>query len=282
MIATIARKEWREHRGRYLGYWLVLNAPILFVGLMTTVSREARVPFAGLSDANLLQHLPLALAESLAVTTIFLFVTGYLAVPMFNRQAEAGAMFFLHEQPISRGRYAGAKLVVGGAHVVVAVVCAILLAVVVAWGLMLAGGKVSWSGSGAQFWLVLAAALRACVWGALLSLAVFTGGALISAISPRWWMAGLGVLVCVAGALLLSGDLFDFTPNNIAADSLSIGVNFHFGEGPPWITMNRAMLVAEVQGFAPWKPVPLLVAAALTALFSWLLLMVYQRGSSET
>ncbi len=278
MITTIARKEWREHRGRYLAYWLVLNAPILLLALMMAVSQEARVPFAGLTDATLLRHLPLALVESLAVASIFLFVTGYLAVPMFNRQAEAGAVFFLHEQPISRRRYAVAKLVVGGLQVVAAVVFAVLFAVVVAWGLMLAGGKVSWDGSGTYFWLVFAAALRACVWAALLSVAVFTGAALISAVSPRWWMAGVGVLVFVAAGLILSGGLFDFTPDNIGADTLSIGVDFHFGESKPWITMSRALQVDEVRAFAPWKPIPLLVAAGLTLLFSWLLQLVYQRG----
>lgn len=278
MIATIARKEWKEHRARYLAYWLVLNAPILLFALMIAWSAEARLPFAALSDANLLQHLPLALVEALAVPTLFLFFTGWLAVPMFTREAEAGSVFFLHEQPISRERYVTAKLLVGGLHVVAAVFASILFAVAFAWVLMLMAGKVSWSGSGAHFWVVFAAAFRCSVWAALISLAGFTGAALISAVAPRWWLATLGVIVFIAVAIEVGGDYFDFTPENIAAETLSVNVDFHLGESKPWVTMNRAMHVAEIQAFAPWKPLPLLMAVALTGLFSWLLRLVYQRG----
>ncbi len=281
MITTLARKEWKEHRARYLAYWLALNAPMLLLILALAVSREARVPFAGVTDANLLQHLPLALVVALAASSIFLFVTGYLAVPMFNREAEAGAVFLLHEQPVSRSRYAVAKLLVAGLHVVVAVVFAIVFAVVLSWGLLLAAGKVSWNGSGAHFWLVMGAALRCSVWASLLSLAVFTGSALISALSPRWWIAGAGTLLFIAVGLTFGGGFFDFTPNNVAPESMSIAVNFHFGVSEPWITMNRAAQEAELRAFGPWKPVPLLTAAALTVLFSALLQWVYQRGDVQ-
>jgi ABC-type transport system involved in multi-copper enzyme maturation permease subunit len=280
LIATIARKEWKEHRTRYLIYWLVLNAPILFAALAATLSAEARLPFAGLSDTTLLQHLPLSLIEALAVPTIFLLVTASLAVPMFNREAERGAEFLLHEQPISRGQYAMAKLAVGGLLVVISVTFAILFAVTLAWVLMLASEKVSWAGSVGHFGLVFAAAARSSVWASLISLGIYAGSALVAALSPRWWIATLGAVVFAAAMLWWFGDYFDFTPDNISPESLSISVNHNFG-GPsskPWIAMNRALLASEVQAFAPWKPLPLLIAAAATGLFASLLRLLYQRG----
>lgn len=281
MIATIARKEWKEHRSRYLAYWLLLNAPILLVAVMTSASAEARLPFQGLSDASLLQYLPLTLIETLAVPTLFLFFTSSLAVPMFNRQAESGAMFLLHEQPVSRARYATAKLCVGGLVVVVSVTFAILFAVTLAWLLMLAGGKVSWSGSGAQFWWVFAAALRASVWASLISLGIFAGSAVIAALSPRWWIAALGVIAFTAAMIFGLGDFFDFTPDTIPDGTLSVSVDFQLGASKPWITMNRALAAKEIHAFGAWKPAPLLFALSLTGLFAWLLQWVYQRGDVQ-
>lgn len=278
MIATIARKEWKEHRTRYLAYWLILNAPILLVALMTMVNAEARVPFAGLSDATLLQHLPLTFIEVFAVCTIFLLLTASLAVPMFNREAERGAAFLLHEQPVSRGRYVLAKLVVGGLIVVVSVTFAVLFAVALGWLLMLVSGKVSWAGSGAQFWLVFAAAARCSVWVSLISLGIFSGAAVVAAVAPRWWMAAVGAIVFAVAMIWWFGDYYDFTPDNMVPDSMSVGVDFHFGESKPWITMSRALQEAELRAFGPWKPWPLLAAVALTGLFAWLLRLVYQRG----
>lgn len=279
MIATIARKEWKEHRARYLAYWLVLNAPILFVAFLTSVSSGARLPFAKLSDATLLQHLPLSLIEALAVPTIFLMVTASLAVPMFNREAERGAMFLLHEQPVSRGRYGLAKLAVGGMMVVGSVTFAILFSVVLAWLLMLVSGKVTWAGSSGHFWLVFAAAMRSSVWVSLISVCIYSGAAVLSALAPRWWIAAIGAVLFAVAMLGWFGDYFDFTPENISPESLSVAVNGSFGaEAVPWITMNRALHPAEVQAFAPWKPLPLLVALAGTAVCAFLLRLVYQRG----
>ena len=80
MIGAIIWKEWREHRAKYIAYWLALNAPILLVALAVGISKTARTPFADLSDGTVLKYLPLALSEPVLLATAFLLVTGFLAV----------------------------------------------------------------------------------------------------------------------------------------------------------------------------------------------------------
>ncbi len=281
MITTIVRKEWREHRAHYVAYWLLLNAPILLIALLVATNQEARVPFRSLTDDNVLQHLPLALTQAYAVSTLYLFFTGSLAIPMFNRDAERGVAFLLHEQPVSRGRFLMTKLAVGVAFVLVSVVFSILFAVAFSWMMMLLSGKVTWAGSSAHFGVVFAAAFRCSLWCVLLSLFSFTSAALLAAISPRWWIALLTVIVFVASLLYFSPEFFDFSPEELSGESISVALNLHYGESKPWVMMSRALRVTEIQSFGLWKPLPLLVLAACTALFAWLLSLVYQRGDVE-
>jgi len=229
MIGAIIWKEWREHRAKYFAYWLALNAPILPVALAVGISKAARTPFADLSDSTVLKYLPLALGEPVLVATAFLLVTGFLAVATFSPEIEDGSLFFVYEQPLSRRRYVAMKLLLGGFHVVLAACFATLLATVTAYAMMLLSGKVTLAGSSGAFHAVMAASARAAIWCSLISLIVFTGSALVSALAPRWWMAAAGSLVITVVLLAVGGDFFSFTADIRDGEPMSIGMGFSTG-----------------------------------------------------
>ncbi|MBY0505105.1 MAG: hypothetical protein K2X03_14430 [Bryobacteraceae bacterium] len=280
MIAILFRREWREHRKRYLIYWLILNLPALLAAVAIPQSSTARRAFADLTDATVLKYFPLALAETFLLPTFFLFVTGYLAHAVFAGEAREGT-FFLHEQPISRGKYAAIKLAMHNALVWIAVAFAVLFAVLVVSWLIVGSGRVSWSGASGAFTLVCGAAFRAMVWCGLISSAGFTGCALISSLSRRWWVGALGSLLFLALSIWYLGDTFDFSPAEIAPDSLSIGVDFGFGERTaPWVSVSRPLLESELQSFGQWRW-PLGLALGMVSVFWWLTSLVYERREVE-
>jgi len=276
MIGTMIWKEWREHRARYIFYWAVLNAPILIVGLSVGFSAGARTPFADLSDAAVLKYLPLALTEPLLLATLFLLVTGYLAVATFTPEIEDRTLLFISEQPLSRERYVAMKLLIGGLHVVVAVVFATLLATLAVYAMMLLSGKVTEAGSVGAFGAVLAASARAAVWSALISLIVFTGSALAAALARRWWLAAAGSVALVVLLFAFGSDFFSFTADIPDGDPMSIGMGFSSGSSQ-WVTVSRPLHLSEVASFAHWRALPLLVALLLTAAFSIAIAQIYRR-----
>jgi len=276
MIHAIMWKEWREHRAKYLAYWLALNAPILILALAVGISTAARTPFADLSVSTVLKYLPLSLVESLLLATLFLLVTGFLAVATFSPEIEDGSLFFVYEQPLSRKRYVAMKLLIGGIHVVLAACFATLFATAAAYAMMLLGGKVTWAGSATAFNAVLAASARAAVWCSLISLIVFTGSALVSALAPRWWIAAAGSVGIAVLLVILGGDFFSFTADIAQGDPMSIGMGFSTGNAQ-WVTVSRALHLSEVNTFAHWRALPLLIAMLLTAVFSAAIPQIYAR-----
>jgi ABC-type transport system involved in multi-copper enzyme maturation permease subunit len=276
MIGAIIWKEWHEHRPKYITYWLVINAPILLVALAVGISKTARTPFADLSDRTVLKYLPLALGEPVLLATAFLLITGYLAVAMFSPEIEDGSLFFVYEQPLSRKRYVAMKLVLGGFHVVLAASFATLFATGAAYAMMLLSGKLTWAGSSGAFYAVLAASARAAVWCSLISLIVFTGSALVSALAPRWWMAAAGTVAITVLLLAAGGDFFSFTADIAQGEPMSIGMGFSTGNAQ-WVTVSRAMHLSEVDSFGHWRALPLFVAALLTAVFSAAIAQIYAR-----
>jgi ABC-type transport system involved in multi-copper enzyme maturation permease subunit len=276
MIGAIIWKEWREHRAKYLAYWLVLNAPILLVALTLGISKAARTPFADLSDSTVLKHLPLALGEPVLLATAFLLVTGFLAVATFSPEIEDGSLFFVYEQPLSRQRYAAMKLLLGGFHVVLAACFATLLATVAAYAMLLLSGKATLAGSSGAFYAVMAASARAAVWCSLISLIVFTGSALVSALAPRWWMAAAGSVVITVLLIAAGGDFFSFTADIAQGEPMSIGMGFSTGNAQ-WVTVSRALHFSEVNSFAHWRALPLCIAALLTMVFCAAIAQIYER-----
>jgi ABC-type transport system involved in multi-copper enzyme maturation permease subunit len=276
MIRAIIWKEWHEQRAKYVAYWLALNAPVLLVALALGISTAARTPFADLSDSTVLKYLPLALGEPLLVATAFLLVTGFLAVATFSPEIEDGSLFFVYEQPLSRNRYVAIKLLIGGFHVVLAVWFATLFATAAGYAMMLLGGKVAWAVSSVAFRAVLLASTRAAVWSSLISLIVFTGSALVSALAPRWWMAAAGSLGITVLLIAVGGDFFSFTADIAQGEPMSIGMGFSTGNAQ-WVTVSRAMHLSEVNTFAHWRALPLLIALLLTAIFSMVVPQIYAR-----
>src|SRR5713226_6962425 len=234
MIRAIIWKEWREHRAKYIAYWLVINAPMLLVALAVGISAAARTPFADLSDSTILKYLPLALGEPVLLATAFLLVTGYLAVATFSPEVEDGSLHFVYEQPVSRQRYVAMKLLIGGFHVAFAACFATLLATAAAYAMMLIGGKVTVAGSVGAFHAVLAASARAAVWCSLISLIVFTGSALVSALAARWWLAAAGSVGITVLLIATGGDFFSFTADIAQGDSMSIGMGLSTGNAQ-WV-----------------------------------------------
>jgi ABC-type transport system involved in multi-copper enzyme maturation permease subunit len=266
MIRAIIWKEWHEHRGKYLAYWLAINAPILLVALAVGISATARTPFADLSNSTILKYLPLALGEPVLLATAFLLVTGFLAVATFSPEIEDNSLFFVYEQPLSRQRYVAMKLLIGGIHVALAACFATLFATVAAYAIMLLSGKVTSAGSAEAFHGVLAASARSAVWCSLISLIVFTGSALVSALAPRWWMAAVGSVGIVVVRIAAGGDFFSFTSDMAQGESMSIGMGFSSGNAQ-WVTVSRALHLSEVNSFGHWRALPLLVAVLLTLVF---------------
>ena len=276
MIRAIIWKEWREHRGKFIAYWAALNAPILLVALAVGISRAARTPFADLSDSTVLKYLPLALGEPLLLATAWLLVTGFLAVATFSPEIENGSLFFVFEQPLSRRRYALTKLAIGGLHVALAACFATLFATSAAYAMMLIGGKVTLAGSAGAFQAVLAASARASVWCLLISLIVFTGSALTSALAPRWWIAAAGSVGITVLLIGLGSDFFSFTADIAGGDPMSISAALNSGSAQ-WVTVSRALHLSEVRAFAHWRALPLLVAVLFTVVFSAATPQLYAR-----
>jgi hypothetical protein len=276
MIRALIWKEWHEHRAKYVFYWVVLNAPILVVALAVGISAGARTPFAGLSNATVLKYLPLALLEPLLLATLFLLVTGYLAVATFFPEIEDRTLLFVSEQPLSRQRYVAMKLSIGGLHVVLAVCFATLFAMVAAYAMMLLSGKVTMAGSAGAFSALLAAAARAAVWSSLISLIVLTGSALAAALAPRWWLAAAGSVGITILLFAFGSDFFNFTPDMRDGDPMSISMGFSSGSAQ-WVTLSRELHLSEIATFAQWRALPPLVAVLLTAAFSVAIAQIYGR-----
>lgn len=282
MIRAIVSKEWHEHRSKYLGYWFTLNVPLLLLALGIALTTVGRVPFADLSDAMTMKYLPLSLVESFLVVTIFLILTGYLAVATFSPEIEDRSVFFLFEQPISRKRYVAIKLLNGAGHVVLATCFAIFLFPVAAWVMMLLSGRVTVAGSSVAFALVMAVAVRVAVWCSLVSVAAFTASAFISALVPRWWLAALCSVVLTVLSIAWGGNffLFDFFPDTFNGEPQS--VTFGFGTGhEKWVEIGRVIKPAEVNAVATWHLWPLLTAALLIVAFSLATAFLYERKELE-
>ncbi len=275
MIRAILWKEWHEHRSKYIGYWCLINAPTLLLALVIGFSTAARTPFADLSDALTMKYLPLSLIESVLVVTIFLLVTGYLAVATFSPEIEDRSLFFVYEQPVSRKRYLAVKLLNGAAYVALATGCAILILPLAAYVMMLLSGKVTVAGSGAAFGLVMAAAARSAVWGALISVAIFCASALVSALVPRWWLAALCSVVLTAMFIGWGLDHYSFLPD-MPDNSMSIGFGLSTGNAQ-WVTISRALTSAEINSIAQWWLRPLLAVLFCIAAFSAAVTLLYDR-----
>ncbi len=274
MIRAIFWKEWREHRWKYAGYWLVLNSPLLLVALAVALSAGARAPFGDLSDGAALKYLGVAVVgESGLLATIFLVVTGFLAVATFRPELEDSSVFFVYEQPLSRGRYVALKLLNGALHTVLAVTFAALFAPLAAYALMLLGGKVTAAGSAGTLAVVMAAAARAAVWCSLISLAAFTGSALVATLLPRWWLTTAGSVLLIVLFSIAGGNFFDFVEPAFDAAEGTLTVGVAFGS-PQWLTVSRAI---PLHGFAPWRALPLVTALLLAAAFAVATGLLYTR-----
>lgn len=279
MIRKLIWKEWRENRWKYATLWFVFNAPLLILALCLAFFPGSRVAFADLSDRTVMKYLPITLGESFLVATIFLLATALVAVAAFRPPADQ-SMFFLFEQPLSRRRYAAARIFNGAVQVAIAVCVAILLAPAGIYAMMLISGKVTLAGSGASFLAILGIASRALLWCSLIASAVFAGSALISALLPRWWMAA----VCASAFLLLfgnyihrdqsifgGGEFFDIFPN---VEGKTFNVSASSGT-PQWLTVSDVLPMPTT--FAPWKALPLLASTLVILLFSTGLAVVYDR-----
>jgi hypothetical protein len=242
----------------------------------------ARIPFADLSDKTVMKYLPLPLVEGFLVASIFLLATAFVAIATFRPEIEGKEMFFLFEQPVSRGRYVAVKLLNGACHVTLAVCCAILLAPAVVYALMLISGKITLAGTAATFGSILGTAARAMLWCSLVSLVAFTGSALISTLMPRWWLATASAILFVVvfgywvhgdGRFSAGGDFFAFAPDT-PNQSMSVSANVGSG-ATQWLTVSDVFPMPT--NFAPWKWLPLLTGTLLIALFSAGVAAVYER-----
>ncbi len=280
MMRQIVWKEWRENRWKYGALWLVFNLPILALTVLLGVSRAARTPFADLSDQTFMKYLPLPVFESAAIVTVFLFATGFLGLTTFLPEAEDKSVFFLFEQPLARWRYALAKIANGAAHVALAVLAASLLAPAAVYGLMLLGGRVTAAASGAAFGVVMAAALRAGLWSALVSIAAFAGCALIGSVVPRWWLATIATFVFIMSLVnrILSNSRFlgaaDFFDLFASAPQGSYHVSGNLGTAN-WLTVSGNLPLPN--DFACWHLLPALTPVALLCVFAAALAWVFQR-----
>ena len=282
MMNKIVWKEWRENRWKYATLWFTFNAPVVILALALGLSRGARTPFADLSDGTIMKYLPMALVEPFLVASIFLLVTGFVGVATFLPEIDEKALFFHFEQPISRKRYAAAKVLNGACQVGLAVSAAILLAPAVAYGMMLLSGKITLAGSAATFGAILNAAARSTVWVSLLSVAVFAGSALIAALVPRWWLAiPCAILfVIVFGYFALGdnrffagGSFFEIFPT-IEGRTASVSANIGTGSAP-WLAVTDPFPMPTT--FAPWRVLPMVTTGILIALFSAGIAVVYER-----
>jgi hypothetical protein len=265
MIRQIFWKEWHEHRSKYISYWATLYAPIVIFALAIALIKGARTPFADLSNALVLKYLPLSLAEGLFVLTIFLILTGYLAVATFSPEIEDRSLFFIYELGVLRRRYLTIKFLYGATHVVLAIFSAVLLLPAISYALMLISGRATVAGSGAAFAMVMHVAFRAGIWCALISLAVYTASALIAALIPRWWLASLCSVLVTLAFVGWGEDYFSFLPD-MPNDSMSIGFSFST-DNSRWITISRALTPKELSQMAQWWTGPLIATLLLIGLF---------------
>lgn len=265
MIRQIFWKEWHEHRSKYIGYWSALYAPIVIFALAIALLKGARTPFADLSDALVLKYLPLSMVEALFVLTIFLLLTGYLAVATFSPEIEDRSLFFIYELGVPRRRYLTIKFLYGAMHVVLATFSAVLLLPAVSYAVMLLSGRATSAGSAASFAMVMQVAFRAGIWCALISFGAYTASALIAALIPRWWLASLCSVLATAAFIGWGEDYFSFLPD-MPNDSMSIGFSFSTGNSQ-WITISRALTPKELSQMAQWWTGPLLATLLLIVIF---------------
>jgi hypothetical protein len=279
MIRKLIWKEWRENRWKYAALWLVFNSPLLILALVLAFVPASRGAFADLSDRTVMKYLPLTLGETFLVASIFFLATALVAVSAFRPPADY-SMFFVFEQPISRRRYAAIRVLNGAAHVALAVCISILLAPAGIYGMMLISGKVTLAGSGGTFLAMLSTAVRALLWCSLLSIVVFAGSALISAVLPRWWMAA----VCAVAFILLFGtyvhrdnslfggsEFLQWFPD-VEGKTYNISANSGTAQ---WLTVSDVLPMPTI--FGRWKTIPLVASTALIILFSAGVATVYQR-----
>jgi hypothetical protein len=105
---------------------------------------------------------------------------------------------------------------------------------------------------------------------------VFTGSALVSALAPRWWMAAAGSVGIAVLLVAVGGDFFSFTSDIAQGEPMSIGMGFSSGNAQ-WVTVSRALHLSEVNSFAHWRALPLLIAVLLTVVFSAAMPPIYAR-----
>jgi hypothetical protein len=184
------------------------------------------------------------------------------------------------EQPVSRTWYAAVKLLNGAAHAALAALAAVLLAPIVFYALMLASGKVSTAGSWPNFAGIFGEALRAAPWCSLVSAAAFAGAALISAVSPRWWLAAVGgIVLAVALGNVVMGDspwvggagFFELIPT-VENRTMSVSVSF---PSPQWLVVSDVLPMPNT--FARWRWSQPLLAMAMLAACCIGLAAVYRR-----
>jgi len=280
MIRGILLKEWKENRRKYAALWLAYNTPAIALALLLGLAPGTRATFADLGNATVMKYLPLTLGESWLICTVLLLATALAAVAAFRPEAADRGMFFVFEQPVSRKLYAATAVLGGGVAVAAAVSCAILLAPAVAYAMMLISGKITFAGSAAAFGLVLRTAARGLLWCSLVSMAAFAGSALISTVSKRWWLAAPGAiaLVVLLGSAVHAdnhifggGDFFDFVP---APDGTTYSVSVNFPDRQ-WVKVSSVL--PPPASYAPFRPLSLLLAAALIAAFTTGVAVLYER-----
>jgi hypothetical protein len=246
---------------------------MMLVALSVALSTGARFPFGDLSDSTAVKYLGVALfGESGALVTILLLVPGFLAVATFCPELEDRSVFFMYEQPVPRERYVVMKLLNGAFHTVLATAFAVFFAPVLAYALMLLSGKVTLAGSLGAFATVLAASARGALWCSLLSLAAFTGSAMIAAFLPRWWLATAGSVGLIVLSISAGNDFFDFlTPAFETAEQVTVGIGFG---SPQWLTITRAL---PLNSFATLRALPMVTALLMTLAFSAVTGLLYTR-----
>lgn len=281
ILKAIFWKEWREHRWKYIVYWLALNFPILAVSAGVGVSSGARAPFADLANATAMKYIGVALlAEAFAVSMAFLFFTGFLAAATFSPELEDGSLFFVYEQPLSRTRYVSLKLLNGLLHVAAATMFAVLFAPLAASALTLISGRVTAAALSAILGTVMMAAARAAVWCCLVSLVAFTGCALVTSLLPRWWMATVATVILIAVFISVGTDFYDFLdPALDGTGSINIGFSSGSGSGSSqWLTITSPF---RLNKYAPWRVLQLLTTIALTTVFSVATGVLYTRKEQK-
>jgi hypothetical protein len=271
MMRGIVWKEWRENRWKYLTLWVVFNVPILALTVLLGLSRQARTPFADLDNATFMKYLPLSLLASPALTSVFLFATGFIGVATFLPEVESNTIFFAFEQPVARWRYAVAKVANGGAHVVVAAMVASLLSPAVVYAMILGSGKVTMAATWPAFGTVILGALRAGIWCGLVSAVAYAGCALIGSAVPRWWLAtpvAFGFILLLANLAMGENRFFNgegFFDLGLDEGPGTQNISASFGNWN-WLTVTGAF--SPPKHFGNWHVLPALTPVVLLCLFA--------------